>query len=68
MMQTMIVYQSEDSTIVMHIDDEAEFVARFFDEDGPDWEIWERTEINGPLEIERPARPDILGVYDNYEI
>jgi hypothetical protein len=51
----------------MSIDDEAEFVARFFGEDGIDNDEWERFEVDGPVEIET-AKPSIIDVYETYDM
>jgi hypothetical protein len=65
-MMTLVVYQSADHTFVMHIDDEPEFVARYFGEDGIDDDEWDRIEVNGPVEVDtsRPTIVDVLETYD----
>ena len=67
-MEQLIVYQNEDQTIVLHVNDEPEFIARYFGAEGIDWEEWERIEVTGPLEVGRPAAPEIYDVYENYDI
>jgi hypothetical protein len=64
-MEKLIVYQGSTGTIVVHENDEAEFVARFFGEDGIDGDEWTRTELSGPVEIDT-SRPSIAEAYEVY--
>lgn len=67
-MEQLIIYQSESHTFVLHPNDEAEFVARFFGEEEIDWEEWQRIEVDGPVEVSQPATLQVDGVYETYEI
>jgi len=65
-MTTLIVYQNSEHTFVVSLEDEAEFVARYFGEDGIDDDGWERFEVSGPVEIDS-HRPEIYDVYETYD-
>lgn len=64
-MEKLIVYQSSTGTIIVHENDDAEFVARFFGEDGIDGDEWTRNELAGPVEIDT-SRPTISEAYEAY--
>lgn len=66
-MTTLVVYQNTEHTFILALEDEPEFVARFFGEEGIDEDDWERTEVNGPVEIDT-ARPTVLDVLESYDM
>jgi hypothetical protein len=65
-MEKMVVYYNSENFVVVHFNDEAEFIARFFGEAGPDWECWDRAEYDGPVILEVP-QPGIASVYETYD-
>lgn len=64
----LIIYQNEEQKFIMTSEQEDEFVCRMWEGIFPDSDEWERLEISGPIEIERPTIAEIHDVFEVYDI